>query len=113
MMEKLKSKFTISKEGASSSDFIWHDKSKRSTYLIFELLGTAVMTYAFTLTFFNFLGRGMTYMFCFVLLYNVTGAHLNPATTLAVYLRDKWNGKYPAESDKSNAFKWTLFLMLA
>lgn len=111
-MEKLKSKFTMQREGSSSEDFIWFDQTSRKAALILEMIGTAVMTYSFALSFYNYLARTSAYMICFVLIYHISGAQLNPATTLAVYLKDKWSGKYPTAQDKSNAFKWTLQLML-
>ena len=93
-MEKLKGAVKFQREGSSSANFIWSDSEKLKRVFFFEALGTAIMSFAFTLSYFDYFARGIAYLMCFVLFYHISGAHFNPATTLAVYLKDQISGKY-------------------
>ena len=59
--------------------------------LLYELLGTALVVYAYNYTAASYMGRGFAYFIGWILFVSVSGAHFNPATTLAVYLAE---GKY-------------------
>ena len=87
-MEKIKSTIKFQREGSSSANFIWSDSEKLKSILFFEALGTAVMSFAYTLCYFDYITRCIAYFMCFVLFYHISGAHFNPATTLAVYFKD-------------------------
>ena len=73
--------------------------------LFYEFCGTAFVVSAYTLSFFDPLARSIAYFIGFILLFHVTGAHFNPATTLADYLNKKSSGTYTTETDKKNALK--------
>ena len=62
--------------------------SKASTWaiLLYEFIGTAFMVYAFNT---GPLARPFVYFMCWVVAYKVTGAHFNPATSLAVFIVEK------------------------
>jgi glycerol uptake facilitator-like aquaporin len=79
--------------------------------LFFEFLGTAFVVSAYTLSRFDTLTRSIAYFIGFILLFHVTGAHFNPATTLADYLHQKSQGKYTSECDKKSAFKMMLYVI--
>ena len=59
------------------------------------------------------MARAMAYFMCFVLFHHITGAHFNPATTFAVYIKDKMAGKFKTESDQTNAKVWLGYTMFA
>jgi glycerol uptake facilitator-like aquaporin len=59
--------------------------------LLFEFLGTALMVYAYNFTAASYMGRGFAYFIGWIIAVSISGAHFNPATTLAVYLAE---GKY-------------------
>eukprot|EP00347_Sterkiella_histriomuscorum_P012485 403368395 len=61
--------------------------------LFFEFLGTMGVVYAFNFTANNYFQRAMTYFAFWVLAVAISGAHFNPATTLAVYLAEGKFGK--------------------
>ena len=59
--------------------------------LLYEFLGTALVVYAYNYTAASYMGRGFAYFIGWILFVSVSGAHFNPAPTLAVYLAE---GKY-------------------
>ena len=59
--------------------------------LIWEFIGTMAYIYAFNFSGNDYWGRAITFYAFWVLAVTVSGAHFNPATTLAVYLAE---GKY-------------------
>ena len=59
--------------------------------LIYEFCGSCLVVYAFNFTLASFFGRGTTYFIGWIIAASVSGAHFNPATSLAVYLVE---GKY-------------------
>ena len=76
--------------------------AKRSSFyqaVGYEFLGTALVTWAFNLGFKDNLIRAMAFMAAFIIAYNVSGAHFNPATSLAVYMYEK-------EKRKENKRYW-------
>jgi glycerol uptake facilitator-like aquaporin len=58
------------------------------------------------------LARAIAYFILFVLFYHVTGAHFNPATSLADFLFNQTSGKYPQLIDRKNALKLLLVTFL-
>lgn len=68
-----------------------HSKLHLFRALIYEFIGTAVMVYAFNFSFTSYVGRAATFFTLWILSVSVSGAHFNPATTLAVYIAE---GKY-------------------
>ena len=62
--------------------------SKASTWaiLLYEFLGSAFMVYAYNV---SVLARPFVYFMFWVLAYKVSGAHFNPATSLAVFTTEK------------------------
>ena len=62
-----------------------------SRALFFEFFGTALMVYAYNFTAASYMGRGFAYFIGWMIAVSISGAHFNPATTLAVYLAE---GKY-------------------
>ena len=69
-----------------------HKYSNRVLFaqLMFEFIGTGFLTWAY-----NFstpdpnLGRAFAYFICWILAVTVSGAHFNPAVSLAVYLVER------------------------
>jgi glycerol uptake facilitator-like aquaporin len=57
----------------------------------FEFFGTAMTVYAFNFMSTDYMGRGFAYFVGWMIAVSVSGAHFNPATTLAVYIAE---GKY-------------------
>ena len=62
--------------------------SKASTWaiLLYEFIGTAFMVYAFNC---GTQSRPFIFFIFFILAYKVSGAHFNPATSLAVFIVEK------------------------
>jgi glycerol uptake facilitator-like aquaporin len=62
--------------------------SKASTWaiLLYEFIGTAFMVYAFNC---GAITRPFVYFIFWVVAYKVSGAHFNPATSLAVLIVEK------------------------
>jgi len=59
--------------------------------LLFEFLGSMGAVYAFNFTANNYFARAMNYFSFWIIAVSASGAHFNPATTLAVYLSEgKW-----------------------
>jgi Major intrinsic protein len=77
------------------------------TALLYETIGAAVITYAYTLTNKDSFLRSVAYFACYVVSVNVSGAHFNPATTLAVYLTEKEGEK------RSKNFKYLICAWVA
>ena len=82
----------------------------RSGYLaaiIYELIGSAVLTAAFTLcpqqTPFY---RATVYLALYVFAVHVSGAHFNPATSLAVYLTERGDQK------RKNNFRYLITVII-
>jgi hypothetical protein len=75
----------IFKEGGTDS-CIWHDSAKLTTVLFYEFIGTSFIVLSYTLSNNDEMARAMAYFILFVLFFHVTGAHFNPATSLADYL---------------------------
>lgn len=68
------------------------DPSKRTpfyTALVYEFLGTAIVTTAFNLGRKSPMVRAGAYLGGYLFAQGVSGAHFNPATTVAVYLTEK------------------------
>ena len=59
--------------------------------LVYEFLGSAMVVYAFNFTAASYMGRGLSYFVGWIIAASVSGAHFNPAISLAVYLVE---GKY-------------------
>src|ERR1035437_6977197 len=57
--------------------------------LFYEFLGTAIVTYAFNLGLQNGQVRATAYFIAYILAASISGAHFNPATSLAVFLYEK------------------------
>jgi glycerol uptake facilitator-like aquaporin len=68
---------------------VWADSDKLKTLLVYEALGTAVVTYAFTLSAFNPLIRALAYFIVYLMCAHITGAHCNPAVSFACHLMDR------------------------
>ena len=60
-----------------------------SLALFYEFCGSALMSYTFNLSEQWDFARAFAYMFAYVAAYHISGAHFNPATTLAVYMTEK------------------------
>jgi len=80
--------------------------------LFYEFCGTAFTVLAFTTSIGDSMARALAYFILFVLFFNVTGAHFNPATSFADYLYHQNSGKYPHAVDRKNAFKLLLVTIL-
>ena len=52
--------------------------------LLYEFIGTAFLVFAF-----NTGGRGFAYFMMWIIAYKVSGAHFNPATSLAVFIVER------------------------
>ena len=59
--------------------------------LFYEFIGGAITVYAFNFTVNNFFARAFAYFAGWMMAVAISGAHFNPATTLAVFLSE---GKY-------------------
>jgi glycerol uptake facilitator-like aquaporin len=53
---------------------------------MYEFMGSCLTVYAFNFTFTDYMGRGFAYFIGWLVCASVSGAHFNPATSLAVYL---------------------------
>jgi len=68
------------------------DPAKRTPFysaLLYEFLGTAIVTAAFNLSTKVAMVRAGAYLGVYLFAGGVSGGHFNPATTLAVYLSEK------------------------
>lgn len=54
--------------------------------MFYEFLGSALISYAFNLTGASEYGRAIAYSIAYLVAYNISGGHFNPATSLAVML---------------------------
>lgn len=69
---------------------IWvRNRYNFSAALLYEILGSMIVTMAFSMTMKSDFLRAVAYFTCYLFAVNVSGAHFNPATTLAVYLTEK------------------------
>lgn len=66
------------------SDF--SNKKSLAMCLFYEFAGSALISYAFNLTDGSAYGRAAAYAVGYLVAYNISGGHFNPATTLAVML---------------------------
>ncbi len=59
--------------------------------LLYEFLGTAFVTasYMVNVSGTSALTRAFAYFICFIIAYNVSGAHFNPATSMAVFISER------------------------
>jgi glycerol uptake facilitator-like aquaporin len=78
------------------------DKKEVAKGLFYEFCGTCLVVYAFNLTGYNYLPRAWAYFIGYMIAVNVSGAHFNPATSLAVYI---------TEAKYSENLKYLLILM--
>lgn len=65
-----------------------HNKKAVIGALFYEFCGTALITYAFNLSDQDSNIRAIAYCFAFIVAYNVSGSHFNPATSLAVFIKE-------------------------
>jgi hypothetical protein len=56
--------------------------------LIYEFVGTAVITYSFSLTSKDPFLRSVVYLAMYLFAVHISGAHFNPATSFAVYMSE-------------------------
>lgn len=80
---------------------VWDEKSQLKVVLLYEFLGTAVVTYAYTLSNFATYIRALAYFIAFVVCAHISGAHLNPATTLACHISDRLIGRHATPEKQS------------
>ena len=73
--------------------------------LTYELLGTAFVTLSYSMTGQNPFFRAVAYLLCYLWAVRVSGAHFNPATTFAVYLRNKDRSK------ENSLYLWVAMLV--
>ena len=59
--------------------------------LVYEFIGSCIVVTAFNFTMESYMARAFGYFVCWILAVSVSGAHFNPAVSLAVYLAE---GKY-------------------
>lgn len=57
--------------------------------LVYEFIGSAIVTWAFNIGAKDNSTRAVAYFIGYLFAVNVSGAHFNPATSLAVYLTEK------------------------
>lgn len=65
-----------------------------NTLLTYEFIGSAFVTTAFTLSYFNAMTRALACFIVFLLFSHISGGHFNPATTLACFIADKQAGRH-------------------
>jgi glycerol uptake facilitator-like aquaporin len=59
--------------------------------VLWEFFGTSMVVYSFNFAKADYMARGFTYFVGWLMAVSISGAHFNPAVTLAVYLVE---GKY-------------------
>ena len=57
--------------------------------LVYEFVGSAVITYSYTLTSKDPFLRSIVFLAMYLFAVHISGAHFNPATSFAVYLSEK------------------------
>lgn len=68
------------------------DPSNRSGFyqaILYEFIGSALVTWAYNLGRKNYMIRAAAYLAGYLFAAGVSGAHFNPATSIAVYLAEK------------------------
>lgn len=58
---------------------------------VYEFIGSCIVVTAFNYTQASYMARGFAYFVTWILAVSISGAHFNPAVSLAVYLAE---GKY-------------------
>lgn len=71
----------------------WSEKKRVFTAFLYEFLGSAIIAYAYNLGNQNQTVRCAAYMIGFLFAYHISGAHFNPATSLAVLLTERKIGE--------------------
>lgn len=71
------------------SSFEMGQRSGFYTAICYEMLGSAIVTWAYNLGYKNTTLRAVAYLVGYLFAVNVSGAHFNPATSVAVYLTEK------------------------
>lgn len=72
--------------------------------LLYELLGSALMTYSYSLSSQSSGVRGAAYLIGWIIASTLSGAHFNPAVTIAVYIFERQFKTY---------LRYMLFILLA
>lgn len=57
--------------------------------LAYEFLGSALLTWAYTLSGQDPLARGAAYLFVYLMAAEISGAHCNPAVSVAIFIKEK------------------------
>ncbi len=68
-----------------------HNRYTFGAAFFYELIGTMVVTMAYTMTNKSDFLRSVAYFTCYLFAVKISGAHFNPATTIAVYMTEKNN----------------------
>lgn len=81
--------------------------------MVYEALGTALVTAAFTLTNKDSQVRGFAYLIAYLVGFRITGAAYNPATSLAVFVTNKLSGKGPRDDIEAKQSLYQLLVLFA
>lgn len=68
---------------------IKHSKRAYVVLLIYEFIGSAMWVLAFNYTYNDYFSRAAVFFFTWIIASTVSGAHFNPAISLAVYLAQR------------------------